>query len=406
MASGSQRRGRTLLTAQGRGLLAGGLTAALCGVVLGERDLIRIGLVIAALPAVAMVWVRLAARNLHSRRQLHPGTIEVGGTSDVRINLTHKGLVVPDVLVRDTYDRALGSAPRLAAGRLRAGRPTTVTHSIEGRVRGVFEIGPMSTTTSDPFGLAECTRVSGDVDELTVTPHLCELQPTGLSGQWGGAGDIRPRTFAMGQAADVAVREYRTGDDLRRVHWRSTARTGELMVRREEQPWQSRCTLVLDNRAHAHRGSRVDSTLELAISAAGSIAVHLADLGYQVRLVTATGHEVSRGWHDSQASLSELLRELAVLTSVDVGTMDTDWIDESTTHTMVIGVFGELHSHDADFLSRLRSRGTTNRALQIDLGGRGGNPATSSDILRAAGWRSVLVDRLEALPWAWRELSQ
>ena len=57
-----------------------------------------------------------------------------------------------------------------------------------------------------------------------------------------------PRAFATGSAEDVTVREYRQGDDLRRVHWRSSAKLGELMVRREEQPWQSRATLFLDNR--------------------------------------------------------------------------------------------------------------------------------------------------------------
>ena len=77
-----------------------------------------------------------------------------------------------------------------------------------------------------------------------------------LTGAWTGSGDNRPRAFATGSAEDVTVREYRRGDDLRRVHWRSSARTGELMVRREEQPWQSRATLFLDNRLERPPRSR------------------------------------------------------------------------------------------------------------------------------------------------------
>ena len=75
---------------------------------------------------------------------------------------------------------------------------------------------------------------------------------------------------------DVIPRPYRDGDELRRVHWRSTARHGELMVRREEQRWRNRAVLLLDTRARAHSGPGAGSSFEFAVSAAASIGVHLA----------------------------------------------------------------------------------------------------------------------------------
>ena len=78
---------------------------------------------------------------------------------------------------------------------------------------------------------------------------------------------------------DVIPRAYRDGDELRRVHWRSTARYGELMVRREEQRWQDRAVLILDSRRSAHIGSGPSSSFEFAVSAAASIGVHLARSG-------------------------------------------------------------------------------------------------------------------------------
>ena len=106
----------------------------------------------------------------------------------------------------------------------------------------------MSVRVSDPFGLVELGRSFRSTATLTVTPRTVPLPPIPLGGAWTGSGDNRPRAFAIGSAEDVTVREYRRGDDLRRVHWRSSARVGELMVRREEQPWQSRATLFVDNR--------------------------------------------------------------------------------------------------------------------------------------------------------------
>src|ERR671917_158497 len=64
------------------------------------------------------------------------------------------------------------------------------------------------------------------------------------------------------------------------------------MGRREEQPWESRATVVLDTRDHAHRGEGPAASFEWAVSAAASIAVHLRQAGYKLRLVTGSGVDV------------------------------------------------------------------------------------------------------------------
>ena len=84
---------------------------------------------------------------------------------------------------------------------------------------------------------------------------MVPLPAVRLTGEYAGTGDSRARSVAVHGEDDAATREYRHGDDLRKVHWRSTARVGELMVRREEQPFQSRATVLLDSRTIAHRGS-------------------------------------------------------------------------------------------------------------------------------------------------------
>ena len=121
-----------------------------------------------------------------------------------------------------------------------------------------------------------------------------------LAGEWTGSGESRSRSLASAGEDDAGTREYRQGDDLRRVHWRSTARLGQLMVRREEQPWQARCTVLLDTRSTAHGGEGPGSSFEWAVSAAASVAVHLVRHGYFVRLVTDTGAAVRRRRPDAR----------------------------------------------------------------------------------------------------------
>jgi hypothetical protein len=217
----------------------------------------------------------------------------------------------------------------------------------------------------------------------------------------------------------VTVREYRLGDDLRRVHWRSTARTGELMVRREEQPWHSRCTLFVDNRVRAHRGRGISSSLEAAVVATASIAVHLAAQGYQVRLVSATGEELGPGWHDGGQAVDahHLLERLAVLPAVEAGALVTDWVDDTVTSGMFIGVLGAFDDHDRAFFSRIHSPGGTPYALVLDVAGwsaprgsgqptPGGETASRAGWLQAHGWKATALAPRVPLATAWQELGR
>ena len=99
------------------------------------------------------------------------------------------------------------------------------------------------------------------------------------------------------------------GDDLRRIHWRSTARLGELIVREDESAWQPETVLVLDNRAGAHRRG----TYEAAIEALASIAVRIGRAGRAVDILTTAGHRLGAVGGEG-LRIETLLDELAVLT--------------------------------------------------------------------------------------------
>ena len=176
------------------------------------------------------------------------------------------------------------------------------------------------------------------------------------------------------------MREYRRGDDLRRVHWRSSARVGELMVRREEQPWQSRATLFLDNRLRAHRGQGIASSLEAAVSAAASVAVHLTRRGFTVRLVTAAGEDPTNAWHfrDVELNTGSLLEALAVVQAIPQPHIDTDWLAEPTHGGLVVAVVGGVEPGDAPVLRRMHHHAGSAIALALDVDawvGRGPAPA-------------------------------
>ncbi|MDQ1706248.1 MAG: hypothetical protein QOF18_2614, partial [Frankiaceae bacterium] len=222
---------------------------------------------------------------------------------------------------------------------------------------------------------------------------------------------------ALGRSGEdfYALRPYVVGDDLRRVHWRSTARTGELMVRREEQPWQSRAVLLLDCRGTVHHGDGPASSLEWAISAAASVGLHLSRAGFTMRVVTDSGDEVSSSGVGADAFDSVLLDNLAVRTaSVATGLRaGVTAIRRGGGEELLVAVVGPLSSEDAQTLSRAAHGGlSVGVALVLDtaswttLAPRAAAAAQEAhqatcDILAAAGWRVLPVTAGASLAELW-----
>ena len=124
----------------------------------------------------------------------------------------------------------------------------------------------------------------------------------------GSEGELH--LIALHGEDDVTIREYRDGDDLRRIHWPATARTGDLMVRQEDRPAQRRAVVLLDP-VDAHGGSGATGSFEWAVSACASIAAHLCESGYAVHLVCP--ETVDSGRVADTLQIDEILDVLAIL---------------------------------------------------------------------------------------------
>jgi uncharacterized protein (DUF58 family) len=401
------------LTVRGRAFLAAGVTAVVCALALGEDSLTRVGVLVAALPLITAAYIARSRYRLALVRTVTPQLVAAGQPALVRLTLTNEGRTPSGLLLlEDRVPYVLGARPRFVLEGIGQGWRRHVTYQVRSDVRGRFEIGPMSVRVTDPFGMVELGRAFQTSVPLTVTPRTVPLPSIPLGGAWTGSGDNRPRAFASGSAEDVTVREYRRGDDLRRVHWRSSARVGELMVRREEQPWQSRATLFLDNRTRAHRGHGIASSLEAAVSAAASVAVHLSQRGFTVRLVTATGEDPGAAWHFREAELNTgpLLEALAVVQPTAHAQYDTGWLAESAHGGLVVAVLGAIDGHDQPLLRRMLHHAGSALAIALDVdqwqSGGPRSPVDNAASLGRQGWRAVNLrpgDRLEAV---WQELGR
>ena len=403
------------LTVRGRAFLAAGATAFVCALFLGHDELVRVGALLLLLPLATAFFLGRSRYQLGLVRSMAPTQVAAGQQARVQLDLSNDGRIPTGLLLlEDQIPYVLGSRPRFVVDRMGPKWKRTVEYPIRSDVRGRFAVGPMKIRLSDPFGLVELERTFQSVSTLVVTPRVVPLPLIPLSGVWTGSGDNRPRAFAIGSAEDVTVREYRRGDDLRRVHWRSSAHAGELMVRREEQPWQSRATLFVDNRRFAHRGTGAASSLEHAVSIAASVAVHLVQRGFSVRLVTASGDERGSTWHEHGAAGTEtgpLLESLAVLRDTGRTHLDARWLSDGGHSGLLVAVLGELDERDSPSLVRMRHFATSAMAVVLDVpawskGTPTGGPSSARHTawLGAQGWRSVAAGPQDPLAAVWQEL--
>ena len=405
------------LTTRGKLFLAAAAGATLAALVLGEKDLLRVGILLAALPLLAAGYVGRARYKLSCTRTLEPHRAQVGASARVVLRLHNLSrLPTGTMLLEDRLPYALGSRPRLVLEKLGPHRASSVAYSVRADVRGRYEVGPLIVRLTDPFGLCELSRSFATVDKLTVIPQITPLPAVRLAGEYAGTGESRTRSVAVHGEDDAAPREYRNGDDLRRVHWRSTARVGELMVRREEQPWESRATVILDTRTGAHRGEGPTASFEWAVSAAASIAVHLRHGGYRLRMVTDAGVDVDANDAGGEGSMLDHLAEVRLAPRADVATL-VERVRRRSDGGLVIGVFGLLTAAEADLLARLRTSGATCVALLIDsTTWLNLSPAAREEAanrhegavvaLLRNGWRVVGVTHGGRLPALWQQAAR
>jgi uncharacterized protein (DUF58 family) len=405
------------LTTRGRSFLAAAGAAALSAAILGEKDLLRVAILLAILPVLAAAYVGRSRYKLACSRSLEPHRVPVGASSRVVLRLQNLSrLPTGTLLLEDRLPYALGSRPRVVLERLGAYQASSVAYTVRADVRGRYEVGPLVVRLTDPFGLCELSRAFPSTDRLTVIPEVAALPTIRLAGEYAGTGDSRARSVAVHGEDDAATREYRHGDDLRRVHWKSTARTGEMMVRREEQPWESRATVVLDTRAGAHRGEGPTASFEWAVSAAASMAVHLRQAGYKLRLVTGSGVDAEAIEAGADGLLLDQLAEVRLSSRGDIGQL-VERVRQRSDGGLVIALFGALTTAEAELLAGLRGNGSTcvgflldsttwlNLPPQARAEADRAHTAAALALLRT-GWRVVGVEHGNKLAPLWPQAAR
>jgi uncharacterized protein (DUF58 family) len=276
--------------ARGLGVIAGAVVLLGTGFRFGYPDLALLGAA-AALAVLCAVGFALWRPSLHVDRVADPDRVARGEPAAMTLTVRNSSRLRAANLV--AADRCGGRDVPVPLLRLRPGRDTTVEYPVPTTRRGRISVGPLHVTRSDPLELMSLSRTYGGTATVWVHPRILLLRavPAGMARSLDGRIDKVPH----GTITFDSLREYVVGDELRRVHWRSSAKVGELMVREQLDTSEPTIVVLLDDRAAAHpelRDGTADS-FESACEAAASIvaAAVREDLPVMLHLVSglATG---------------------------------------------------------------------------------------------------------------------
>jgi uncharacterized protein (DUF58 family) len=394
------------LTTRGRSFLAAGGAAIVCGLAIPETDLVRVGALLVILPLISAMIARRSRYRLTCSRRLDPPRVPAGTQATVTArleNISRRRTAV--LLAEDVIPHPLGRRPRFVLDEIEPGGSRDLSYQIRSEIRGRLTIGPLRVRVADAFGLVEITRSFSTTSTLVVTPKIYPLPRASASSSWLGEGDGGMRTISMIGEDDAAPRVYQDGDGLRRVHWRSTARYGELMVRREEHQWRNSASVFLDTRRSVHSGSGPSATFEFAVSAAASIGAHLTGEGFRARLITEAGEIAPRGTFQDT-----LLDMLAVITPSREVIFMPGTAALAHAGGQLIAVLGRLSAADAGALAAARRGNAPAMALLVVPPSPGvpdevpEDTARAAQILSAGGWRVAVAGVGTPLAAAWQQL--
>lgn len=296
-------RSRVPLEPEGVGLAVIGAATTALGVTADWRSLALVGVVLLVLVALGIALV-FRRSSVTIRRIIDPPRVERGDPAVIYLELANRGTRRSPA---STAQQVFGSRvltldlPRLAGGEqgIRVYRLPTET-------RGVFLLPPIEVRREDPLRLARTVRPEGEPAEVRVTPRIRPM-PGLARGITVAVEGADAKLAQQGTIVFHHLREYVDGDDLRLVHWPSSAKTGQLVVRHHVDVTEASALVVLDDAASSYADS---ATFEEALDVCASALSSLAHESISSWLVTTSGREVSLGRGQALPEALDLLTEL------------------------------------------------------------------------------------------------
>lgn len=335
------------MTLFGVGALLAGVAALTVGLTLDwlAFDLLGIGLL-----AIVVLGLATVARpsRLVIDREIQPPRVPKGSPAIAFLTFANRG--------RRTVPVSVATQPfgtqrvRTVIPKLRGGERGTRAYRLPTRQRGIFDVAPLELTRRDPFELFRLSRKHGRTERIWVYPRILGFRtlPAGRTRHLEGpSSDTAPQ----GNITFHRLREYVAGDDLRLVHWRSSARIGQLMVRHNVDTSQPFTVLIFDQRPRLYTEESFEQAVDVVASALVASAANKAPV--QLRLTDGTVLGGARA-----RDVTPLIDFMTGVQADPKGSLQPHLLTLRRTRggTTLVVVTGELDRAELPYVAALRRR--------------------------------------------------
>ncbi|WP_281899384.1 DUF58 domain-containing protein [Phytohabitans aurantiacus] len=367
-------------TSRGWTVLAAGPILLALGLVAGYREIALLGGAALLCLALAFAWVGAPPR-VTADRTVTPARARQGEECRADVDVYSASGRSRGLDVTEPVRGPLGSHTVSTPVRVRGGIPSRVSYPLPTGRRGVLTVGPLRVGRHDPLGLCRAQRQVAPAIRVLVRPRWRYLRalPLGTAPSLDGLLD----TALHGSIAFHALREYRLGDDLRRVHWRTSARLGTLMVREHVDTALPRLAVLVDDRAEAYGPD--EDALEDVVEAAASVVAAAGRDGVPFALCPASRTAVAT---TVDAGL-DLLAQVSPAAGVDLTRVLPGLRRDRAGDTLLV-----LSGPDADLSPVLAARAGYAALVVVLLGKRASPPALPPGaVALAAATAAEFADR-------------
>jgi uncharacterized protein (DUF58 family) len=346
------------MTRMGLAALVAGMAALVLGLWLGWTafDIVGVGLLAVVVLGLAAI---LRPSRLAIERQVQPPRVPKGSPAIAFLTFANRG--------RTTIGTTVASQPfgethvRTVIPRLRRGERGVRTYRLPTTQRGIFDIGPIEVTRRDPFELFRVSRKHAEPERIWVYPRLLGFRalPAGQRRHLEGpSSDTSPQ----GNITFHRLREYVVGDDLRLVHWRSSARTGKLVVKHNVDTSQPYSVVLLDERPSRYTAEAFESAVDVAASVLVASAANKAPVELRLTDGTAIGGPRLR-------DVTPLIDHLTGVVPNTAGSLQAELLRlrRARGGTSLVVVTGVLDAADLPYVAALRRRFERLVVVSIDV---------------------------------------
>ncbi len=374
----------------------------LAGVATGRRFFYSVTYAFIGLLALSYGWAWIGANWLTFRRYAQTQQAQVGEYLTEYFQLTNTTFIPK--LWLEIYDQSTlpGHASSHIVGSLDGKQATQWRVNTMCTRRGRFRLGPLSLIAGDPFGLFQVKRELSETDSLIVRPQVIDLTSFRLpAGSLTGGKVVQKRTYQVTTNA-AGVRDYVPGDGFNRIHWKSSARKGRLIVKEFELDPLSDVWIILDADHTVHAGTVAGyeawrspdvpaippSTEEYMVTVAASLSYTLLQQDRSVGLLIHSAHRVSLQPDRGVRQQSKILDLLAVLETVGRNPLDQVLVAEGqmmSRGTTVLLITPSTRTTWPTVAHGLTLRGLNIIVIAIDAQSFGGRPGHSDVISLCSG---------------------